>query len=170
MTNDSLRLLSQVSMVLWMNRTSWYAFVYLKHSCSLIFHTFSDVSGPQLFQWNIYQQASPGSQTGEELYKSHHYDKVQCSLRIRKCPRPLQLIPISQLNHFAFAPALLFPFLRLNLSLSIRLQGLGTDGLVSFFSDRVSLLYFIGLLSLAELPPLARGIKTLSWFAARTPF
>ena len=38
------------------------------------------------------------------------------------------LIIISQLNHFTFVSALLLPVLRLNLTLPLRLQGLGTGG------------------------------------------
>ena len=38
------------------------------------------------------------------------------------------LIIISQLHHFTFVSALLLPVLRLNLTLPLRLQGLGTGG------------------------------------------
>ena len=89
---------------------------------------FQESAGPQLFCTKPLSKTSPGSQTGGR-------PNVLTISAIKVLPAVLMttsavsnLIIISRLYHFACAPALSFPVLRLNLMLPLRFQGLGTGG------------------------------------------
>ena len=77
------------------------------------------------------------------------------------------LIIISQLNHFTFVSALLLPVLRLNLTLPLRLQGLGTGGWLNLTRQDSPAIY--NQLTKASRD-LLRSLEEISYadFSART--
>ena len=93
------------------------------------FHTSNkEITGPQLFCIVYFSSTSPSSQTG-----GCHYNLALTVITVLSAVNintstTSNLIIISQLNHFTFVSALLLPVLRLNLTLPLRLQGLGTGG------------------------------------------
>ena len=73
---------------------------------------------------------SPSSQTGG-CYNNLAISVVAVLSAVKKSTSTISnLILISQLNHFTFVSALLLPVLRLNLTLPLQFQGLGTRRLV----------------------------------------
>ena len=93
------------------------------------FHTSGEeVTGPQLFCIAYLSSASPGSQTGGRFCFLAITATEMLSAVNKNTSTVSNLIIISQLNHFTFVSALLLPVLRLNLTLPLRLQGLGTGG------------------------------------------
>ena len=95
----------------------------------MIFHTsFEEITGPQLFCIVYLSSTSPSSQTGGCFCSLAIAVTGMLSAVDRNTSTTSNLIIISQLNHFTFVSALLLPVLRLNLTLPLRLQGLGTGG------------------------------------------
>ena len=93
------------------------------------FHTSKEeITGPQLFCIVYLSSTSPSSQTGGCLCFLAITVTEMLSAVVNNTSTTSYLIIISQLNHFTFVSALLLPVLRLNLTLPLRLQGLGTSG------------------------------------------
>ena len=94
------------------------------------FHTFffEEITGSQLFCIVYLSSTSPSSQTGGCFCSlAIAVTEILSAMNIN-ISTISNLIIISQLNHFTFVSALLLPVLRLNLTLPLRLQGLGTGG------------------------------------------
>lgn len=97
------------------------------------FHTFSFKKGSNrtsAVPINYLSSTSPSSQTGGCLISLTIAIYQMLSATKQNASTISNLIIISQLNHFTFVSALLLPVLRLNLTLPLRLQGLGTRRLV----------------------------------------
>ena len=126
-----LPLISQASSVLRAYRTPCITFEFLSRSLGLVPIPFRDDTGSQLFCSKLFSKTSPGSQTGgcRNSLTISVLAMLPAATRIASASSNLTII--SRLNHFAFAPALSFPVLRLNLMLPLRLQGLGTGGWLS---------------------------------------
>ena len=93
------------------------------------FHTScEEMTGPQLFCIVYLSSTSPSSQTGGCFCtRAIAVTEILSAVNINTSTIS-DLIIISQLNHFTFVSALLFPILRLNLALPLQFQGLGTGG------------------------------------------
>lgn len=126
-----LPLISQASSVLRAYRTPCITFEFLSRSLGLVPIPFREDTGSQLFCSKLFSKTSPGSQTGgcRNSLTISVLAMLPAATRIASASSNLTII--SRLNHFAFAPALSFPVLRLNLMLPLRLQGLGTGGWLS---------------------------------------
>ena len=93
------------------------------------FHTsFEEITGPQLFCIAYLSSTSPSSQTGGCFCSLALAVAEMLSAVVINTSTASNLIIISQLHHFTYVSALLLPVLRLNLTLPLRLQGLGTGG------------------------------------------
>lgn len=122
MTRDSelscrLHLLSQCCIVFQATHLPWYQLSFV---CMILIYL------KQLFCIIYLSSTSPGSQTGGCLYTLTVTAIGVLSAVSINTSTTSDLIIISQLNRFTFFLALLLPVLRLNLTLSLRLQGLGT--------------------------------------------
>ena len=93
-----------------------------------LFFFFEEITGSQLFCIVYLSSTSPSSQTGGCFCSlAIAVTEILSAMNIN-ISTISNLIIISQLNHFTFVSALLLPVLRLNLTLPLRLQGLGTGG------------------------------------------
>ncbi len=109
------------------NYISAHVRVLLKKFLWFDFHASKEeITGSQLFCIIYLSSTLPSSQTGGCLcYLAISATKMLSAVDINTSTIS-NLIIISQLNHFTFVSALLLPVLRLNLTLPLRLQGLGT--------------------------------------------
>ena len=129
MHSPFLHLLSQTSPILWLCRTSCHSFGFLSHFFDLVSIPpiwGNDRTSAVLITY--FSSTSPSSQTG-----GCHHNLTIAVIAVLSAVKQntstiSNLIIISQLNHFTFVSALLLPVLRLNLTLPLRLQGLGTGG------------------------------------------
>ena len=128
MPSPSLRPLSQVSTILWPGRTSCTPFGFLTHSLALVSipgmggHRISAVPIPYL------SSASPSSLTGGCRHILTNTAAAVLPAVGANTSANSNFLLISRLYRFTFVSALSLPVLRLNLTLPLRFQGLGTGG------------------------------------------
>ena len=129
MHSPFLHLLSQISSIIWLCRTSCHLFGFLTHFFVLVSIPFfpgnDRISAVPI---TYLSSTSPSSQTGG-CYGNLAISVVAVLSAVYKSTSTISnLILISQLNHFTCISALLLPVLRLILMLPFRFQGLGTGG------------------------------------------
>ncbi len=117
-----------VSVSMWMHVSDFLLSIWISIAFLWFdFHTFNkEITGSQLFCIAYLSSTSPSSQTRGCYCKLALSLVMVLSAVPRSTSTISNLIIISQLNHFTFVSTLLLPVLRLNLTLPLRLQGLGT--------------------------------------------
>ena len=128
MCTPSLQLVSQPSPVLWVHRTPCCPFGFLSRSLGLVPIPRGRQQGLICSVRNRYYRPRQVLRPGAATVPSPIAVPAILSAACHKASTRSNLIIISRLNHFACAPALSLPVLRLNLMLPLRLQGLGTGG------------------------------------------
>ena len=109
-------------------RTSYYPFGFLSYSLDCTSYLVWGDNRTSAVTITYLSSTSPSSPTGGCHYNLTISVIIVLSAVKVNTSTISNLIIISQLNHFTFVSALLLPVLRLNLTLPLRFQGLGTGG------------------------------------------
>ena len=149
-------------------RTSYYPFDFLSYSFDCTSYLIWGDNRTSAVPITYLSSTSPSSLIGG----CHHNLALTVTMILSAVNKNTStisnLIIISKLNHFTFVSALLLPVLRLNLTLSLRLQWTRYRRLVRPYLIGFSYCIIISLPKLAELLPPARG-NQLCWFLSSHP-